>query len=209
MEHYSGRVRIIEADEIEDVMRLCNELWSENGIFKMDDTKVRQMLMRAFNKEGGILAGVGPKGRLEGLLYLLLSSFWYTNDHHWEELFLYVSPEYRKSRNAVELLKFAKWCATQTPYPLFIGIMPNAASQRKIYLYDRQLNSDIAAQDDLNKAMGMLEALKLIDSKSLGSSIGNVKKVAEERLKEAESVIKQASTQKGCFFIYSGHTNAA
>jgi len=139
MEVYKGRVRIIGRDEEENVMELCRKLHNENGIFQMNDLKVRMMLDRAFNKQGGILAGIGEKGKLEGLIYLLLSSFWYTNDSHWEEIFLYVAPEYRKSRNAVELLKFAKWCAEETGFPLFIGILSDHSTARKEALYERQL----------------------------------------------------------------------
>ena len=119
-------------------MRLCRQLHLENGIFKMDDTKVRVMLARAFDRQGGILAGIGSKGKLEGLMYLLLSSFWYTNDPHWEELFVYVDPDFRKSRNALELLHFAKWCTDQTEYPLFIGILSDHSTERKELLYERQ-----------------------------------------------------------------------
>lgn len=138
-EQYTGRVRIIGRDEEEDVMQLCRNLHSENGIFKMDDNKVRAMLAKAFDQQGVILAGVGDKGSLQGLLCLLLSSFWYTTDPHWEELFLYVVPEHRKSRNAVELLRFAKWCTDQTPFPLFIGILSDKTTERKELLYERQL----------------------------------------------------------------------
>lgn len=139
---YQGRVRIIGRDEESNVMELCRKLHDENGIFKMDDDKVRSMLSRAFDKQGGILAGIGEPGKLEGLIFLLLSSFWYSNDPHWEELFLYVSPEHRKSRNAVELLRFAKWCTDQTEYPLFIGILSNSPTERKELLYERQLQVD-------------------------------------------------------------------
>lgn len=140
MSNYQGRARIIGRDEEENVMELCRQLHDENGMFKMDDDKVRVMLSRAFDRQGGILAGVGPKGKLEGLLFILLSSFWYSHDPHWEELFLYVVPEHRKSRNAVDLLRFAKWCTDQTDYPLFIGILSDAATERKEALYERQLD---------------------------------------------------------------------
>lgn len=136
---YQGKVRIVDRSEETNVMELCHQLHSENGMFSMDDNKVRSMLNRAFDKQGGILAGIGPKGNLEGLMYLLLSSFWYSNDPHWEELFLYVSPEHRKSRNAVELLRFAKWCTDQSDFPLFIGILSDATTERKELLYERQL----------------------------------------------------------------------
>jgi len=136
---YSGKARIIDRSEEEDVIRLCKMLWQENGIFQMNDEKVRSMLNRAFDRQGGILAGIGSKGKLEGLLFLILSNFWYTEDSHWEELFLYVAPEYRKSRNAVELLKFAKWCVEESGFPLFIGILSNHTTERKEMLYERQL----------------------------------------------------------------------
>lgn len=139
MKNYTGKVRIIQHDEVEDVMRLCRELWKENGIFKINEDKVRSTLNRAFNRQGGILAGVGEKNKLEGLLFILLSSFWYTNDTHLEELFLYVSPAHRKSRNAIELLKFAKWCSDETNFPLFIGILSDHSTARKEALYKRQL----------------------------------------------------------------------
>lgn len=136
---YQGRARIVERDEVDDVMRLCRKLHGENGIFKMDDAKVLSMMDKAFNRQGGILAGIGPKGKLEGLLYIMLSSFWYSNDPHWEELFLYVDPDCRKSRNAVELLRFAKWCTDETGFPLFIGILSDSTTERKEMLYERQL----------------------------------------------------------------------
>src|ERR1700679_2834539 len=102
---YQGRARIIGRNEIDNVMELCRMLHQENGLFTMNEDKVRAMMDIAFDRKGGILAGVGEVGKLQGLLYLMLSNFWYTTDSNWEELFLYVVPEHRKSRNAVELLK--------------------------------------------------------------------------------------------------------
>ena len=139
---YQGRARIVQRAEEENVMQLCRQLHEENGMFKMNDDKVRAMLARAFDRQGGILAGIGEPGKLEGLMYLLLSSFWYSNDPHFEELFLYVAPAYRKSRNAVELLRFAKWCADESNFPLFIGILSNHSTERKELLYERQLHAD-------------------------------------------------------------------
>ena len=139
---YEGRARIIGREEEPNVMELCHSLHLENGIFTMNDEKVKSMLAKAFNREGGILAGVGPPGKLEGLIYILLSSFWYSDDPHFEELFLYVHPDHRKTRNAVELLKFAKWCADETGFPLFIGILSNHSTERKELLYERQLHQN-------------------------------------------------------------------
>lgn len=138
--NYQGRARLVGREEVDDVMRLCRQLHGENGIFKMDDAKVLGMLNKAFDRQGGILAGIGPKGKLEGLLFLLLSSFWYSHDPHWEELFLYVDPTCRKSRNAVELLNFAKWCTDESGFPLFIGILSEQSTFEKEKLYERKLH---------------------------------------------------------------------
>lgn len=108
----------------------------------MDDTKVREMLARAFDRKGGILAGVGAPGKLEGLLYIFLTSFWYSEEPYWEELFLYVSPEHRKSKNAVDLINFGKWCVEETGFPLFIGILSNHSTERKEVFYKRQLHTE-------------------------------------------------------------------
>lgn len=139
---YQGRARIIGRDEHDNVMELCRGLASENALFSMDDNKVFKMMEFAYDRKGGVLAGIGEKGNLQGLIFILLTSFWYSNDPYWEEFFLYVVPEHRKTRNAVELLKFAKWCADESGFPLFIGILSNHPTERKELLYERQLKAD-------------------------------------------------------------------
>lgn len=139
---YQGRARLIGRDEHADVMSICRKLAAENALFAMNDERVNEMMSRAYDQKGGILAGIGEKGKLEGLIFLLLTSFWYSNDPYFEEFFLYVTPEHRKSRNAVELLRFAKWCADESGFPLFIGILSNHPTERKELLYERQLAAD-------------------------------------------------------------------
>jgi hypothetical protein len=139
---YQGRVRIIGRDEHDNVMDICRKLAAENALFSMDDKRVHDMMSMAYDQKGGILGGIGEKGNLQGLIFILLTSFWYSNDPYWEEFFLYVLPEHRKSRNAVELLRFAKWCADESSYPLFIGILSNHPTERKELLYERQLHAD-------------------------------------------------------------------
>ena len=139
---YKGRARIIKKEEHENVMQLCRNLASENALFSMNEQRVSDMMSLAYDQKGGILAGIGEPGKLEGIIFILLTTFWYSNDPYWEEFFLYVLPEYRKSRNAVELLRFAKWCADESGFPLFIGILSNHPTERKELLYERQLHAD-------------------------------------------------------------------
>jgi hypothetical protein len=135
-----NKVRIIGRDEHANVMEICRKLAAENALFTMDENRVNQMMSMAYDQRGGILAGIGEPGKLEGLIFLLLTSFWYSNDYYFEEFFLYVLPEHRKSRNAVQLLRFAKWCSDESGYPLFIGILSNHPTERKELLYERQLH---------------------------------------------------------------------
>lgn len=141
---YPGRVRIVGREDEDEVMALCRDLHHENGIFELDESKVRAMLHRAFNREGGILGAIGPSGSIEGLIYMLVSTFWYSQDPHLEELFLYVPPAFRgKTRNAIELIQFAKWCSEQSGFPLLIGVISNERTEGKVRLYQRQFSKPL------------------------------------------------------------------
>ena len=134
---YPGRVRIAEKKDEEQVLKICRNLSEENGMFPMSESKVNAMLQRAFAREGGILGLIGDDP-IEGMVYMLVSSLWYTDEPFLDELFLYVSPEHRKSRNAIELMNFAKWCSDESGIPLVIGVISNQKTEGKVRLYQRQ-----------------------------------------------------------------------
>ena len=138
--HYPTRVRIAAPFEEGAIMGMCRELHAENGIFKLSENKVRHILGRAFNREGGILGVIGAPDHLEAMIYIQMSSMWYTDDSCLEELYTYVRPAFRRSRNAVDLLHFSKWSAETTGLPLFIGVISNEQTERKVQLYQRQFS---------------------------------------------------------------------
>lgn len=137
---YPGRVRIADPCDEEEIMGLCMQLHEENGIFPVNKDKVRAMLRRAFERDGGVLGAIGESGKIEALIFMLVSTFWYSDQHHLEELFSYVHPDYRKSRNAVDLMGFAKWCSDQSGFPLVIGVISNERTEEKVRLYQRQFD---------------------------------------------------------------------
>lgn len=127
-------------------MLLCRALHQENGLFPLDEEKVRQMLRRAFNREGGLIGVIGPPGDLQAVIYMLLSTFWYSQSAHFEELFVYVRPEYRQTLELPEaerfsrvkaLADFAKWCSDSSGIPLVIGVVSDARTAGKVALYER------------------------------------------------------------------------
>lgn len=127
-------------------MELCRELHAENGLFTLDENKVREMLHKAFNQEGAIIGVIGGKGKLEALILMLISNFWYSSDRHLEELFVYVRPPFRETKDfetdnrfsrARQLTEFSKWCSDQSSLPLVIGVMSDTRTEGKIRLYRR------------------------------------------------------------------------
>lgn len=138
--HYPTRVRIATPFEEEEIWGLCRDLHAENGIFTLSEDKVRGVLRRAFNRQGGILGVIGKPGSLEAMIYIQMTAMWYTDDPCLEELYTYVQPQYRRSRNAVELLHFSKWSAETSGLPLFIGVISNEQTERKVQLYQRQFS---------------------------------------------------------------------
>lgn len=132
------------ADEPE-LLEMCRALHNENGLFSMDDAKVSEMLHRAFNKQGAIIGVIGETGKIQGAIYMLISSFWYTNDWCLEELFNYVRPEHRKSTNAKDLINFGKRCSDDLGIPLVIGVVSNERTRAKLGLYQRQLADPVGA----------------------------------------------------------------
>lgn len=126
-------------------MELCRALHAENGMFTMSEDKVRGMLQRAFNRQGGIIGALGVPGRIEGAIYLVISDYWYSDDWHLSELFSFVLPQYRKSNNAKELITFAKRCSDEIGIPLVIGVISNERTEGKVRLYQRQLDKPAGA----------------------------------------------------------------
>ena len=133
-------VRLALPSDEDEVMVLCRMLWEENALFPMSEDRVRDTLKLAFAKRGGMLGVIGDKGKIEGMIYLLISSFWYSSEWYLQELFNYVHPDYRRSTNAKALLSFSKKCSDEIGLPLLIGIISNERTEQKVKLYQRQFH---------------------------------------------------------------------
>ena len=141
----TSRVRKATPADAPELMELCRELHAENGMFEMNESKVAAMLEKAFRQQGAIIGALGPTGGIEGAIFMLISSFWYTNDWCLEELFNYVKPEHRRSTNAKELINFGKRCSDELGIPLVIGVVSNERTKAKVGLYQRQLADPVGA----------------------------------------------------------------
>lgn len=138
-------VRKAVPDDEPEIFDMCCELHRENAMFSMDEDKVRGMLRRAFDGSGAIIGAIGPTNKIEGCIFLIISSLWYSSDWCLEELWSFVLPQHRKSNNAKDLVNFAKQCSTELSIPLVIGVVSNIRTQAKIGLYRRQLSDPVGA----------------------------------------------------------------
>ena len=143
-------------------MAMCRRLHAENGLFKFDDNKVRNLLHRCFNKEGTIVGVIGEPGHIEASTCLGIGDFYYTGDWHLEEFWNFVDADYRRSKNADALIEFGKTCADKMNVPLFTGIITAKQMAGKVRLYRRRLGHPIGAYfmygKDLNLGPQVSEA---------------------------------------------------
>jgi hypothetical protein len=132
-------VRLATKQDEDQLMDLCRALHEDNGLFTFDADMVRGMLYRAFNREGGLIGVIDGDNEIAAGIFMLISNFWYSQDNHLEELFSFVRPTYRKSRNHFdELSEFAERCSKQIGIPLIIGILTNKRMEAKVRLYRRK-----------------------------------------------------------------------
>lgn len=140
-------VRTATPQDEEGIMDLCRALNTENGVFKMNEDKVRDIVRASLYLDGGIVGAIGPTDRIEGMVLLRVSQYWYSDAQFLEEMFVYVHPDFRaaKGGRARKLVEFAKKASEKLELPLMIGILSNSRTDAKTRLYERQFGSPAGA----------------------------------------------------------------
>lgn len=135
------KVRLPGSSEIDAIMAMCRRLHAENGLFSIDENKVKALIQRYYDRNLVILGVIGEPDRLEGSICLEVANYWYAedNDIYVSEIWNYVEPEHRRSRNAEALLRFGMECAEKMGIPLLTGIITNKQMAGKVRLYRRIL----------------------------------------------------------------------
>lgn len=143
------RVRAATSADEDALIHLCKELHAENAAFALDEDKARIVLREAIRPHPNIPRVIGvigqPKAPLEGAIYLAATQEWYSNEWALMEIFNIVSKEHRVSRNASDLIEFAKVCADSMRMKLVIGILSNDRTEAKVRFYARRLGPPAGA----------------------------------------------------------------
>ncbi len=135
------QVRSAVPEDFPQLMALCGQLYQENGAVNVDWGRVEAKIAQGVNGMQSVIGLIGDVHAVQAMIYLQISDLWYSGEIVLEELFSYVSPEYRRTRNARALLEFAKTAATNFNVPLLIGVISNTRTQAKVDMYERVLGS--------------------------------------------------------------------
>ena len=115
-------------------------------VLSLDEDKVGGLLHRCLSPNGGgVIGAIGQPGKIEGMIAMIISQFWYSSDWILEELFSYIHLYYRRSPNALYLVAFAKAYASALDIPLFIGVISNTRTEAKVRLYRGELGQPAGA----------------------------------------------------------------
>lgn len=141
-------VRLAVPADHNEIWRLFLQSHNENGLFSLAPEKVEWLLQRALYSDliplgdtgtRGVIGVIGSVGNLEGLVFLTIGTYWYSNDPHLEEFMVFVDPEFRRSEHAQALVQWMKDQVEATKLPLVTGIISNIRTEAKCRLYRRML----------------------------------------------------------------------
>lgn len=140
-------VRTAEPDDEDSIIKLAHIVGIENGLFEMNEEKVRNSIRPFLYLSGGIIGVIGKKNELEGGIILRISQNWYSDVSYLEEMCVFVHPDYRaaKGGRARKLVEFAKKVSEKLEMPLMIGVLSNSRTDAKTRLYERQFGSPAGA----------------------------------------------------------------
>lgn len=138
-------VRLAAPSDEDDIVAMCRRLHNENGLFALNENKVRDCIRRCFNRHGSIVGVIGAPGDLQASICMELTNFYYTDDMHLAELWNFVDEPYRRSRNAEALLEYGKEWARKLNLPFFTGIITNKQMRAKVRLYRQLLGYPVGA----------------------------------------------------------------
>lgn len=126
-------------EDEDSIFQMLLGLHEENGIFQVDEGRVRSFIREATEHRGGVIGVIRGDSGLEASVGMTLDQWWYTTDWCLSERWLYVLPEFRRENHARRLVDYAKHCAATLTVPLQMGIMSTQRTAAKERLYARQL----------------------------------------------------------------------
>lgn len=122
------------------LMKVLELNHQENPLAVLSWPKVEGIVKRGVNQDLALIGLIkGPTGTIEATAGLLISQWWFSEDFHLEELWVYVVPEYRRSTHARHLYRWCKYLADQMQMPVVNGVMTLTKMRPKVRLAQREM----------------------------------------------------------------------
>lgn len=146
-----SKVRLAHSSDEPELLRLFKMMHEEGGMRPLDIDCVRETFAKAFDRKGGIMAVIGAPNHIRAFQFLLITRWYYTREHHLEELWNWVHPEHRNSDYSKLLVDHAKKCSDElsaemgVKVPLLMGVLTNRRMEAKVRLYRRFFGVPVGA----------------------------------------------------------------
>jgi len=129
-------VALAVPDDEDSLWEMLLELHEENGLFTVNEAKVRASIRLATEARGGLI-GIIRGDEIEASMCLVIDQFWYTEDWCLLEQWLFVRQPYRHKKHAKTLVEWAKDNASKLDLKLQAGIMSTERTAAKERMYQR------------------------------------------------------------------------
>lgn len=142
------KVRVGVPEDMQSCMELFVRANDENGLAKMDERKLVDVVWPSLHCHNGMVGVIGHPGQpLEGVVLLRIEELWYTQEPVIAEKLVYVHPDFRSAKGgrAAKLCEFAKRVSDEMQMPLIIGVLSNARTESKIRMYKRLIGEPAGA----------------------------------------------------------------
>jgi N-acetylglutamate synthase-like GNAT family acetyltransferase len=131
------RIRFASAKDVPTIMALLRVMHAEIGMASLNEAKVAKKIRDVL--ERGVICLALADGRPVGTCALEFSQMWYSDDVHLAETWFFVHPDYRQSRNAARLMRFANEIGRQMQLPVLMGVVTTKETERKMHFFDRYM----------------------------------------------------------------------
>lgn len=134
-----SNIEIATPHDFERMMTFLRSMHAENGMAPMSETLVSNALARGLSQDRAVVGVIRDGDKIAASVGLFVGRWWYSEENHLEDLWLYVGENYRRKPFARPLIEFAKKTAATLELPLLMGVLSDERTEGKVRLYQRQL----------------------------------------------------------------------
>lgn len=140
-EEFFPGVSFARPQDEDEVYAMLLEMHKENGLFSVDENKVREVIKGSTQQREGEFGFIGVirDDHVEASVGLNITQWWYSSEWCLQERWCYVRIDYRRKNHARRLVDFAKWCADKMSLPLAMSVLSTTRTEAKERLFRRKM----------------------------------------------------------------------